>query len=63
MEDINNLINSLPEKDRILILKRTHESCYDENWLRRYGMKYSNPDIEKAKRIIYNQFLGSRQVN
>jgi hypothetical protein len=51
--DISGKIERLPKKKLDEFREELKQNLYDENWCERTHIDYKNPDIKKAKRILF----------
>ena len=52
---INDDINALPRDQRIALLRLLHYNLNDRGWCGDYEVNYPNPDVTRAKQILYRQ--------
>ena len=61
MENIDEKINKLGEKERKIFLDRLIDNLYDRWWCRIYGIDYVDPNIHTAKEKTYREIYGEKK--
>ena len=53
--DIEAKIQALPDEQRVLFREKLLDCLYDREWCRINEIDYVDPNVQEAKRILYNK--------
>lgn len=57
MASIDDEIEKLPEREKMRFDNILLDRLYDRKWCKGHGIKYSSPNVEKAKELLYNEMF------
>ncbi len=61
MTSIDDEIEKLPESERRRFDNTLLDKLYDRDWCKQHRIDYVNPNVQKAKELLYNEMFNPRR--